>query len=55
MRVFCADLPELESINVGEYALMGAENQNCRLVMKSRERDALSNRSPEAEKANSEV
>ena len=53
--VFCVDLPELESLHIGENALMGKESQDCRMVMKSRERDALANRSPEAEKVYSEA
>lgn len=55
MGVFCVDLPELESLHIGENALMGKESQDCRMVMKSRERDALANRSPEAEKVYSEA
>ena len=55
VRLNCVDLPELEVIHIGENALLGKESQDCRLVMKSRERDALSSRSPEAEKVYSEA
>ena len=34
-EMICIDLPSLQSITLGEYALHGRDNDSCSLIMRS--------------------